>query len=255
MNNEVDSSDDKSRFWEWQVNVPLLGIAIFLTVLGVKSLTLLPDAYYFGFSKIIGWHNTSDFLIHPPVVGDQEYGKILEKYGHRGWEGFVSEGTDGSPVELPEAEQERRINAINEEIERAGRHHFWTSLGLKMAPPFFVGLLMFVFLKERAITVAPLGAGTAAFMLAWPVIALWDNVVSLDWSHQRYMFFILYVAYVALYYHLGRLGCYAANFLLRTGVLKASKLEIDLGKIFSSLISTGITVVITWVVTTSIAQS
>ena len=255
MNKEVDSSGGKSRFWEWEVNVPLLGIAILLTVLGAKTLTLLPEAYYFGFTKIVGWHNTSDFLVHPPVVGDQEYGAILEKYGHRGWEGFVEEGADGSPVEIPQAEQQQRIDAINQEIKQAGQHHFWTSLALKMTPPFIVGLLMFAFLKERAITVAPLGAGIAAFLLAWPVIALWDNVVSLSWSHQRYMFFILYVAYIALYYHLGRLGCYSANFLMRTGILKASKLEVDLGKIFSSLISTAITVAITWTVTTSIAQS
>jgi len=255
MNDGVDTPGGKSRFWAWQVNVPLLGIAVVLTVLGAKSLTLLPDAYYFGFSRIVGIDNDSAFLVTPPVIGHEEYGEILRKNGYSAFEGFVSGEDNASPVELSEAEQERRIRAINEDIKQAGRHHFWTSLSLKMAPPFIMGLLMFVFLKERAISVAPLGAGIAAFMLAWPVIALWDNVVSLDWSHQRYMFLLLYVAYVALYYHLGRLGCYAANTLLRAGVLKASRMEVDLGKILSSLISTGITVTITWVVTTSIAQS
>jgi hypothetical protein len=244
-------------FWKWEVNVPLLAIAVLATVLGAKVLTLLPEEYYFGFAKLVGFNGGQEFLVTPPLVERELYGEILERAGYRGYRGFVEEGAslDAPPVRLSDQEREARISAINDQIAAAGLYHFWTSLALKMAPPFVVGLLMFAIVKQAATRVAPLGAGIAAFLLAWPVIALWDTVVNYGWTGQRYLFFILYVAYIALYYHLARLGCYTAGALLRVGVLKAGQVEIDLGKIVSSLISTGITVAVTWVVTTSIARA
>lgn len=250
-----DSAGD--GFWQWEVNVPLLAIAVLATVIGAKVLTLLPEQYYFGFAKLVGFNGGQEFLVTPPLVERERYGEILDQAGYIGYGGFVEKSTDpdAPPTAVSDQERKARISAINDQITAAGRHHFWSSLALKMAPPFVVGLLMFAVVKQRATRVAPLGAGIAAFLLAWPVIALWDTVVSYGWTRQRYLFFILYVAYIALYYHLARLGSYAASALVRIGVLRAGQVEIDLGKIVSSLISTGITVAVTWVITTSIARA
>ena len=124
-----------------------------------------------------------------------------------------------------------------------------------MLPPFLVGYFLYFVWKEDANLAVPAGAALTAFLLSWPVVILWEQAVLDVWDKQRYLFVVLYLAYIVLYYHLARLGCITSKLTLQAGFVRQSPIEIDWGKIISSLFSTGVTAGITWIVTMAIAKA
>jgi hypothetical protein len=124
-----------------------------------------------------------------------------------------------------------------------------------MLPPFVVGYFLFFVWKEDAMLAVPTGAALTAFLLCWPVIVLWEQAVFDVWDKQRYLFVVLYFAYIVLYYHLARLGCITSKLTLQAGLARKGSVRIDWGKIVTSLLSTGVTAGVTWVVTMAIAKA
>ncbi len=241
-----------SKLLEKKVSISGLLFAAVLTLVLVKSLSLLPERYYFGFAKSIAPYSENNFLISPPHVSPERYGEILEKHDYRDYYAYLE--YDSNATEAEKKAYKSKVKEINSEIIAEGAYRFWTALFLKILPPFVCGFLCFFIWKQEAFIAAPMGASLTAFLLCWPVISLWDIAVYESWREQKYLFFLLYLAYIFLYYSTARLGCALGKLAHAVGFVKASKPELDLGKLLSNLISTGITVAITWIVTTAISK-
>ncbi|WP_298441920.1 hypothetical protein [uncultured Ferrimonas sp.] len=240
------------KLFALQVNLSGLFTALATTVILMQLLTLLPAQYYFGFAKLVD-SDSSPFLISPPYVESEPYQQLLQEKGISAWGGGMDK--NGEWIELGEAPTAERIKQLNNAIVEQGQPRFWSSLLLKGLPPLLAGFLLYFLWREQAHIAVPVGAGLAALSHSWPVILLWDWVVSAAWSQQQSLFMVLYMLYVLLYFHLARLGVMLAEFCLEKGLIKNSQFQIDLGKTMSSLVTTGITVGITWFVTTAIARA
>jgi len=241
-----------TNLFNMQVNLFALIVTAILVFICMRFLTLLPEQYYFGFAKMVNPYGTSEFLVTPPSVSPDEYAALLERNGYNEFARFEepAEGGVAQPID-----RDARQLEISEQIIAAGQFNFWIAFLLKMTPPFLVGYFLFFVWKEDAILAVPTGAAFTAFLLCWPVILLWEQAVYGVWDKQRYLFIVLYLAYILLYYHLARLGCIASKLTLQAGFVRKGKIEIDWGKIVSSLLSTGVTAGITWIVTMAIAKA
>jgi hypothetical protein len=241
-----------ASMFDTKVNLPALIVATILVFLCVRLLTLLPDQYYFGFAKMVDPYGTNEFLVTPPSISHDEYAALLKRNGYGEFSHFEESTENG---EIQPIDHSARQLAITEQILAAGQFNFWTALLLKMLPPFLVSYFIYLVWKEDAMLAAPTAAALTAFLLCWPVVLLWEQAVHEAWDKQRYLFIVLYLTYILLYYHLARLGCIASKLTLQTGIAHNSKIEIDWGKTISSLLSTGVTAGITWIVTMAIAKA
>ncbi len=235
-----------------KINLSALIVATILIFICIRFLTLLPEKYYFGFAKMVDSSVTHEFIVTPPSITNDEYLALLERNGYNEFSRFI-EPAEGSNTQL--INHDERQLEITEQIIAAGQFNFWIAFLLKMLPPFVVGYFLFFIWKEDAMFAVPTGAALTAFLMSWPVILMWDQVVYQVWDKQHYLFIVLYLAYILLYYHLARLGCIIAKFTFQAGFVRDSKIELDWGKAISSLISTGVTTGITWIVTMAIAKA
>lgn len=240
------------NLWNTKISLSAVIVAAILVFVSVRFLTLLPDQYYFGFAKMVDPYSSSEFLVTPPSVSAEEYEALLEQNGYSEFARF-EEQEDGGEVQP--IDHDSRQLAITEKIIEAGQFHFWIALLLKMLPPFVVGYFLFFVWKDDAMLAVPTGAALTAFLLCWPVIVLWEQAVFDVWDKQRYLFIVLYLAYIVLYYHLARLGCIFSKLTLQAGLVRKGSVRIDWGKIVTSLLSTGVTAGVTWVVTMAIAKA
>lgn len=80
------------------------------------------------------------------------------------------------------------------------------ALVIRLATPFTAAaLLAFAAGSGMRLSVA-VGCAFSAFLLAWPVVLLWDGVVEGPYRELRGIFITFYVAYVASFFTLGWLG-------------------------------------------------
>ncbi|HUU73691.1 MAG TPA: hypothetical protein VMW70_13770 [Burkholderiales bacterium] len=252
MATPVQKRFSSPNFWNAKVNLSALVVAAILVFVCVRFLTLLPEQYYFGFAKMVDPYGSSEFLVTPPSVSPEEYEALLERNGYSEFARF-EEPEEGSGVQPIDHDSQQLV--ITEQIIEAGQFNFWIALCLKMLPPFVVGYFLFFVWKEDAVLAVPTGAALTAFLLCWPVVVLWEQAVFDVWDRQRYLFIVLYVAYIVLYYHLARLGCITSNLTLKAGLVRKGSVRIDWGKIVTSLVTTSVTAGVTWVVTMAIAKA
>jgi hypothetical protein len=84
-----------------------------------------------------------------------------------------------------------------------------------------------------------LGAGAGALLLCWPIIILWDYVVSNDWRGLYTQFMALYTLYILMFFYMGRLRA-----MLSTAV-RTPSIGLDYRKIIESVSITVVGAVLT----------
>lgn len=158
----------------------------------------------------------------------------------------VSEESDFTP------EQQEEISVT---IRQDGQYFFWLALALKMLPAFVAGFVTYLVFKEDSFLAAPLGIAILAFLLCWPVIALWNSVASADFTGQKNLFFALYASYVAMYYALARLGALSAEVSQKYSLIKTGGWELDVGKVVSTFVASSLTTGLMYLMTQTLAAS
>jgi hypothetical protein len=232
-----------------RVNIFALGIAIALTVLGVKLTSFLPDRIYFSFSKAINTSSRpSPFLITPPYLTETELCKALKDNPELKLLKCDDEQTPSPPVPTTETQQQRQAE-INKELGLAdsfikAQTQQMTLSGIlsvlvRLVIPCAVGFLVVRLFGADEILAGALGSAAGAFLLCWPIIILWDYVVSDDWRGLYTQFLALYTLYIVMFFYMGRLGG-----MISTAV-RTPNLAIDYRKIIESVSITAISLVVT----------
>jgi hypothetical protein len=95
---------------------------------------------------------------------------------------------------------------------------------LRATPVFLFGLVMGVAFGRPELFSVALAGGLAAFLLAWPLILMWNRLVQGSWADKQPLFFSLYGIYVISFFLTSRaaalLGtCLREQNLLRLPVL------------------------------------
>jgi hypothetical protein len=130
---------------------------------------------------------------------------------------------------------------------------FWPSVLLKILPALATGFLIaFVFHKDWLFEIS-FGSGLAAFLLFWPIILLWDVVVSKYWIDRKWLFFMMYFFYMVSYYYSSRLGA-ILGLKTREAKLPPEILsQIEWNKIIATVITVILTSSATIIITSSFA--
>jgi len=86
---------------------------------------------------------------------------------------------------------------------------FWRyllSALIRIAPIFLLALGYGLYYGRIEINSISFGGAIAAFLLVWPIILLWDNVVQSKWQEYKALFIALYVAYIITFALIARTG-------------------------------------------------
>jgi hypothetical protein len=142
------------------------------------------------------------------------------------------------------------IATIKSFLMKQDKFLFWPALALKLLPALIMGMIMAAFYREKALEVSPLAAAFTAFLFCWPVIVLWDNVVSEEWIDYRPSFYILYIAYIITFFFAARLGAMLMLVSPAVRIPQAAVREIEWNKVLATaaatIISSGVTGAVTW---------
>lgn len=139
---------------------------------------------------------------------------------------------------------------IHDKILSTGKSPYPFAILLKLLPALLTGACLAVLFREESLISGPFSSGFAALLLCWPVIVLWDVVVSQSWQEKRLTFLFLYALYIISYYWMARLG---VMLTLRTRLSKlsdaaASKVQWPeiLSATLANILTSSLTTIVTW---------
>jgi hypothetical protein len=114
-------------------------------------------------------------------------------------EEFVAQQLE--PVERKEARQ-----LIFRQISTAGLNDYLISVGVRLLPVIVFGFFMGLIFGARELHSIALAAALAAFLLSWPLILMWDKLVSYQWQDQRPLFTLFYAVYILSFFVTARMS-------------------------------------------------
>jgi hypothetical protein len=188
------SSQDRARPIDAKVSV-----AIFKTHEAVRSDMLLPSLQLQPITK-----KKIDDAIRYADSPENVAGSIAQYYSDQVAEAYSGRFKEGLRREGIDPERDRReVDGI---VRAAGLPSYLLSIAIRLAPVILFGLAIGLIFGPAEINSAALAAGLAAFLLAWPVILMWDRVVSWSWQDKRALFLALYALYVLAFYLAARVA-------------------------------------------------
>ena len=192
------------------VNIVALIISIFLTVVGVKLTSFLPEKYYFSFSQFVDSDKATPFLIAAPGhVADEKLCDVFASDKRLKPSACKTDvpppGEEGENEGSTEIEQKY----ASEDIRRAASGSFLENMfgyGIRICIPLLVGFVVTRYVGPEGVLAASFGAAMAALLLCWPVIVLWDKVVSEGFQKLYGQFLLLYILNTITFFYMARLG-------------------------------------------------
>lgn len=125
-------------------------------------------------------------------------------------EEFKAAGLDAKT----EAEQRQLLFS---EINKFSWFDYVVSILVRLAPVVIVGVALgLLFGQGELFSVAVAGA-LAAFLLTWPLMLMWDRLVTSGWHEKKTTFLIFYVAYIAVFFITARTSAMIGAKLEGTG--------------------------------------
>lgn len=228
-------------FFTVRINFLAFCVAIVLTIVGVKLSSYLPELMYFSFSRALDTSKKpSPFLIQPSYLSRDEVCKAIEQ--NKDLKSLRCDAPEESPEQAqqtPEQEQQAQATITREKEladryirEQAQKGDFLRGifgLGIRLAIPCLAGFLVVRLFSAGEINAGALGAGAGALLLCWPVILLWDYVVTKEWRDFYAQFLALYTLYVIMFFYMGRLGG------MLSAALRMPSLALNYGKIIETV--------------------
>ena len=96
--------------------------------------------------------------------------------------------------------------AMHKEITAEGLQDYLVSILIRVLPVIVFGLVLGMALGRSEAGSIGLAGAFASFLLCWPLILAWDQLVSHNWQNYRVIFTIFYVAYIVSFLLLARMG-------------------------------------------------
>jgi hypothetical protein len=124
-------------------------------------------------------------------------------------------------------DSERKI--VLDEINKFYWRDYLLSIFLRLTPVFLFGLVAGAALGRSELFSIALAGGLTAFLLAWPLILMWNRLVHSSWADKQLIFLSLYGIYVISFFLTSRsaalLGaCLREQNLLRLPALSKERL-------------------------------
>lgn len=95
--------------------------------------------------------------------------------------------------------KERDRELLFKEIQKESLGHYIVSILVRLAPVVLFGFITgAIFGREELLSISLAGA-LAAFLLSWPLMLMWDRLVSFTWQSKRETFLLFYAVYIFSY--------------------------------------------------------
>ena len=118
------------------------------------------------------------------------------------------------------------IEKVAQGIAFAGLPDYIIASILRVAPVFLAAAILgFIFGRIDLISIMFAGAA-AALLLTWPVILLWETVVTPSLQSQKTLFIIMYVAYIGVFALTARAGA-LAGMLIKERTVGNKSIDVD----------------------------
>ncbi|MBU2532296.1 MAG: hypothetical protein KKB37_06120, partial [Alphaproteobacteria bacterium] len=106
-----------------------------------------------------------------------------------------------APVEQAEA---KRI--IFEELVRDGLDSYIIATLIRLVPVLLIGLALGFFFGRHELFSSSFAGALAAFLLTWPIMLMWDQVVQSTWHDKKLIFLAFYAVYIVSFFLTARVG-------------------------------------------------
>ncbi len=234
---------------KYEVNLVQVGLSVVFVLLLTKALAFLPGVYYFSFTKAIGEDDVNPFLIQPKSVSLEKYHKYIKEAAAKSSNESVDEI---NPYDVDINTEEQKV--VEKKIQSEPEYKCTAALFFKLLPPFTVGFISIFFFQQSAYKSIPVGAALTAFILCWPVILLWDKIApGTSYEDNKNLFIILYVTYIALYYHAAKFGCALAG-KCHQRLVDNSTFKLEWGKAFVPMVYGSISSFVILIINETIAK-
>ncbi len=106
-------------------------------------------------------------------------------------------------------------SSIDKAIVSEGIFPYVTAILIRISPVLVFGIFIGLIFGTKEIGSAAVTAALSAFLLAWPVILMWDRVVSYNWQGKRDIFIAMYILYVLSFFFIARFAAQLGALLHR----------------------------------------
>lgn len=191
--------------------LPLITGVVLIVAL-TKLTSLLPDRFYFSFSKALTNVSSvklelSNFIVAPTGV---KWERFCELAKQKNITAATCAGEDDSGEKEKTAQEaameDKARQEVHDIIKEEGLKYTVLSSVIRFIPALISGyLVLYIFGPSQLFSAAAAGAASA-FISIYPVVLLWDVVVSQDWAEYKPYFMVMYCIYAAAYFYLCKLG-------------------------------------------------
>ena len=108
------------------------------------------------------------------------------------------------------------------ELSVAGLQDYATAVLIRLAAVLLFGIIAGIAFGRHEFVSIAVAAALAAFLLSWPLMLMWENLVDARWNDQRPFFLVFYGIYVLSFYFTARFGA-VLGALVRRGVMRRSE--------------------------------
>jgi hypothetical protein len=108
------------------------------------------------------------------------------------------------------------------ELSAAGLRDYAASALIRLAAVLLFGIAAGIAFGRHEFVSISVAAALAAFLLSWPLMLMWENLVDPRWNDQRPLFLVFYGVYILSFYFTARFGA-VIGALIRRGVMRRSE--------------------------------
>lgn len=105
------------------------------------------------------------------------------------------------------------------ELSTAGLGDYAAAVLIRLAAVLLFGIVAGIAFGRHEFVSISVAAALAAFLLSWPLMLMWENLVDPRWNDQRPLFLVFYGIYILSFYITARFGA-VLGALLRRGLMR-----------------------------------
>jgi hypothetical protein len=106
----------------------------------------------------------------------------------------------------PGGKMDRDRSLMFSEINKFSYIDYVVSVLVRLAPVLIFGIVAGILFGPSELFSISFAGGFAAFLLTWPLMLMWDTLVSSSWVNKKELFFAFYAAYIVSFFLVARCG-------------------------------------------------
>jgi len=108
---------------------------------------------------------------------------------------------------------------VFQELSVAGLRDYAAAVLIRLAAVLLFGIVAGIAFGRHELLSISIAAALAAFLLSWPLMLMWENLVDPRWNDQRPLFLVFYGIYILSFFFTARFGA-VIGAIIRRGLMR-----------------------------------